>query len=283
MDKEVAKIEQKRYILNQVLSHETKICRYMGLDVFLQLLGGVFYVPRKLSFLDARESGKIPLKYLFRLQNVSNPEIISQKIMNNEQIETNQHKNNLYKSKFLLTSCWACDHGEDYLMWKSYTNDTIGVCVRTTIDKLMQAIKYDKKGYIPICSPMFYQQTTPNIDFMESMFSKEPFYVSEDELRIYFIPKEFVRGFDMNNIDNTIVKRLLIETIEHEEKLHEENKEKYPMNITFDIDPNFIDSVVLSPFIKPKTFKYFGKAFAGEYAEFFEKKISIKPSEISIK
>ena len=275
--------EKKLYFLNQTVTPDTEICRYMGFDVFLQLLGGVFYVPRKQSFLDTRESGKIPMKFKFGFQNISNPEFKSLKTNEEKHTETTQYLQNLVRSQLLLTSCWACNYGEDYLMWKSYTNDTIGVCVRTTIDKLMQAINYDDKGYIPICSPMTYRHTTPNIDFMESMFTKEPFYISENELRIYFIPKEVALSHDWIDADNNSVKQLLIETSEYEEKLLQQKEEKYPKHVTFEINPAFIDSIILSPFIKPNTYQYFLKALNGYFADFFKNGIKVNHSEITIK
>ena len=277
------KDEKKWYILNQALSPNTKICRYVGFDVFLQLLGGKFYVPRKNSFLDARESGKIPLKYKFGLQIASNKNTVYPKTKEEKNDELSKQIQNLVNSRLLLTSCWAIDHGEDYLMWKSYTNDTIGVCVRTTIDKLMQAIEFDIEGYTPICSPVLFQKTTPNVDFMESMFSKEPFYSSEEELRIYFVPHEVTNSYDRKNANNEVVRQLLMETISHEEKEIKGKENSYPMSITFDFNPTFIESIVLSPFIKPKTFPFFQKVLNGDFADYFRKTIMINQSDISIK
>ncbi len=282
MNKDNIKDEKKWYILNQTLSPNTKICRYVGFDVFLQLLGGEFYVPRKNSFLDARESGKIPLRYRFGLQMAGNPEILSPKSKEEKNNELSEKIQNLVNSRLLLTSCWAIDHGENYLMWKSYTNNTISVCVRTTIDKLMQAIEFDVEGYTPICSPMLYQQTTPNVDFMELMFSKEPYYSSEDELRIYFVPHEVAKNYAKKNANNDVVRQLLMETIIHEEKAEKEKENVYPMSVTFDFDPTFIDSIVISPFIKSKTFKYFKRVLNGEFIDFFKEGIRIESSEISI-
>ena len=59
------------YLLNRIISSETRICRYMDFDSFIQILNGYFYVPRKKLFLDARESGTIPLKKEFIISCVS--------------------------------------------------------------------------------------------------------------------------------------------------------------------------------------------------------------------
>jgi len=112
--------KKSAYIFNNVISPDTAICRYMDFDAFLHLLNGYLYVPRKQNFLDIRESGKVPLKYQF-LPTISGcvDDRIKEK-RREKQEERSQYTRNLMASRFLLTSCWAVDNGENYLMWKSY-------------------------------------------------------------------------------------------------------------------------------------------------------------------
>ena len=63
--------EKSPFIINQMITTKTKICRYMGFDNFLQMLYGKFFVPRKNKFLDARECGRISMKNRFAFDIVS--------------------------------------------------------------------------------------------------------------------------------------------------------------------------------------------------------------------
>ena len=69
--------KENLFILNQNIDSDTRICRYMGFDVFLQLLNGKLFVPRRELFMDVRESGKKSIKsaYSFRPFGVTNNDI----------------------------------------------------------------------------------------------------------------------------------------------------------------------------------------------------------------
>lgn len=232
-----------KYLINNLISADTRICRYMELENFLQILDGKFFVPRKTFFLDVRENGKIPLRsqFVFSIPNSQNDSTFLQN-------ERNDYLNNLSKSKFLLTSCWTINSGEDYLMWKGYASN-IGVCVSTTIDKLILSINFEKKRFLPICSPMFYTDTNFQTDFLETVFTKEKHYVSEKEIRFYFVPQNKILDIGKKEFDNNKIKELLLETSNTEENRYNQNREMYIYHETFDINPNFIESVMLSPFI----------------------------------
>ena len=187
-----------------------------------------------------------------------------------------------------MTSCWSIDKGEDYLMWESYTDD-IGVCVCTTIGDLMDAIDYDKEGYVPICSPMVYGNISERSEFIESVFTKDKFYISENEIRLYFVPKSEFKNIDFKNLTTADIERILLEeSLKEAEKeaQKEAQNEKigatYASNIFFDINPKFIKSVILSPKIKPSTIPSFRKILHSQFNTIFTSDIMIKQSEIQI-
>lgn len=223
------------YLFNHIINPDTKICRYIDFDLFLQILDGKFYVPRKLTFMDLRESGKIPMRIRFAFNGVGENSVRTKEILENCQEETDQYIMNLRQSRLLLTSCWTIDNGEDYLMWKSYTN-RVGVCIHTTIDKLMEAIDFDKDHYIPICSPMFYDIPNTNETFLESIMKKDTYYQSESEIRFYFVPKGNITNEELVKMNNTAVEKLLKETSKNEEYIYNNNPDSYNIIKDFNIN-----------------------------------------------
>lgn len=275
--------EKSPWILNQILPKETPICRYMGFDVFLQILSGKFFVPRKMRFLDARESGKISMKYRFAFgsANENDKEQIDT-LDEDRQCQINQYIENLIQSKYLLTSCWTIDNGEDYLMWKSYTTD-IGVCVRTTINDLLESIDYEKESYVPICSPMIYGNVSIQKEFLESVFTKDKYYISEKEIRIYFVPKSNLNNVDLNMITNSDVEEILFNASCLEEELYKSDTYSCTLHKFFDIHPSFIKSIIFSPRIKSGTFSCFRYLLRNQYPNIFTSDYMITESKINIK
>jgi len=273
-------MRKKLFLLNQFITEDTRICRYMNFDVFLQILNGKIYIPRKQSFLDARECGRIPIKYRFAFAAVGAANTKPKDLVENRQQQIDTYVDNLKKSGHLLTSCWTLDQGEDFLMWKSYAPH-IGICARTTIGQLIDAIDYEEKGYLPICSPMIYQSTNTQIDFLESMFTKDRYYISEKEIRIYFVHKGAKTDEEIQLMDNDGVENLLNETsnenIDKNENMLTTNGEM------FEIAPSFINSIVLSPFIKKSTLESFINILKRQFGTVFTTKSMIKKSEILIK
>ena len=271
--------KEKRFVLNQSLDNDTRICRYMSFDVFLQLLYGKLFVPRRQLFMDVRESGRRPIRSRFLLKSISETNHDIQKIQ--KELKTyEQYSKNLRQSRFLLTSCWTIDNGEDFLMWKSYASQ-IGVCVKTSIGQLLTNIKYEKYDLLPICSTMSYLSIYQKAGFLESVFAKDKNYQSENEFRIYFVPRGNVLDEEMKSIDTETVERIILRSSEKEE---EQSKDpKYPMNIFLDVDPQLISSIVLSPFIKTSTIDCFRNLLRNQFGEIFPNDKYIKESEIIIK
>ena len=271
--------KEKQFVLNQTLDNDTRICRYMSFDVFLQLLYGRIFVPRREIFMDVRESGKRSIKSHFLLRSIGESNHDIQK--NQEELKAyDQYSKNLKQSRFLLTSCWTIDNGEDFLMWKSYTSQ-IGVCVKTTIGQLLSNIYYEKYDLLPICSTMSYLSIYQKAGFLESVFAKDKYYQSENEFRIYFVPKNNVTEEEMKSIDTETVERILSKSSEKEEEKSEDPN--YQMSIFLEVDPHFISSIVLSPFIKSSTIGCFRDLLRNQFGHLFPNDNCIKESDIIVK
>ena len=271
--------KEKRFVLNQSLDNDTRICRYMSFDVFLQLLYGKLFVPRRQLFMDVRESGRRPIRSRFLLKSIGETNHDIQKIQ--KELKTyDQYSKNLRQSRFLLTSCWTIDNGEDFLMWKSYASQ-IGVCVKTSIGQLLTNINYEKYDLMPICSTMSYLGIYQKTGFLESVFAKDRYYQSENEFRIYFVPRSNVADKELKSIDTKTVERIISRSSEKEE---EQSKDpKYTMSIFLEVHPQFISSIVLSPFIKSSTVYCFRDLLRNRFGELFPNDKYIKESEIIIK
>lgn len=272
------------YLFNHIINPNTIICRYMDFDKFLPLLEGHFYVPRKLNFPDSGESGKIPPKYWFGFSCVNDNRKIQSEKVSIQQEQRNKYLNSLVESRLLLTSCWIIGEEEDYLMWNSYARK-LGVCIRTTIADFMDSLDYDKENYLPICSPMFYERLNYNEDFLESMFKKEPYYQSENEVRFYFVPKDIILGQSVEEFINVNVEKILKETAKIEEKKFKESKinfSRYDLYKIFDIKPEFINSVILSPFILKGSEEIIKELLLSKYGNVFKSKKMIEKSRISL-
>lgn len=277
-------IKKTPYLFNHIINPNTTICRYMDLDKFLPLLEGHFYVPRKLNFPDSGESGKIPPKFWFGFSCVNEKWERQSEMVSKRQERRNRYIKSLLESRLLLTSCWIIDNGEDYLMWNSYARK-LGVCLRTTIADLMYSLDYDKENYLPICSPIFYEKINYNEDLLESIFKKEPYYQSENEVRFYFVPKDNIPSCAIEDFNNVDVEKILKETAKNEEKKYKESQKshsKYDLYKIFEIKPEFINSIILSPLILKGSEKIIKDILLGQYGSVFKNKSMIESSKISL-
>lgn len=165
-------------------------------------------------------------------------------------------------------------------MWKSYTN-TIGVCVCTTIIDLLNSIDYDKDDYIPICSPMVYDNDWSSKDYADSLFRKDKYYISENEIRIYFVLKSEILDIDLKQISNPQIGNILLKASHKEKEMFDNSKQSVKYKL-FDINPIFIKSVILSPEIKSNTISCFKNMLMNQFPNIFKYKNMIKPSDILI-
>lgn len=239
----------------------------MSFETLLQILNGDFYVPRKALFSDEREFGFIPLKNRFALRPICDDSELANRALEECKKSIDDYKERMNKSRFLLTSCWTLNCMENYLMWKAYAPQ-IGVCVRTTIGKLRDAIKFDETDYITICSPMEYKGGETFSDFLASLFKKDLYYESEQEIRFYFVHKDCLPHKSTD--DNDKVEKTLMKAIEFEQKEFKGKSSNYKMHEMFSIDPeSLIDSISISPFLKQETFYYLLQSLEQRYPHIY--------------
>lgn len=260
------------------MGENTHICRYMDFYKFLSLLSGIFYVPRKTLFLDEREKGWVPMKNRFVVSVVGGEEHRMSFNEDARQVEWSKYLEHLEKSRYLLTSCWTKDDGENYLMWRSYT-DKMGVCVHTTIGRLIQALDYESSNYMPICSSIYYMNQNMLPDFLFDMFRKDIFYRYENEIRFYFVQQ----NLKIHLVSNEHVNQLLEDSAKEEEKKRQKIRSSYKEYHIFKIDPTFIDSITLSPFISENATCEIMNILCHQYKEIFKNQSLIKCSMINSK
>lgn len=190
------------------------ICQYLDLDYLLNLLStSKYFVRCKNCFPDKNEILP-PLKSMFPVyQADSKPDkCILERDMKNfsDKLEACKERGSL------PASCWTVRDRESMLMWTSYTTK-LGVCIKSTVRRFVTAIDYS--GYELMYGLMSYHGYSFYQD--SELFSKDPAFADEKELRFYFVPKE---SADMPKD-----------------------------NVFLPVRPfELIDEIILSPFITPK-------------------------------
>lgn len=170
------------YYLLKGWEDNVSIYQYMDLDYLISLLESKqYFVNRKCHFEDKGES-VLPPKSLFGL-NSFGVQLNKDEITKMTQ-EISEKLNRYRESSSWLTSCWTKDNTESLLMWKNYTTK-IGVRIKSRIKDVIASIDTDK--YTIVCGHMAYDGYTSK-PYEECLFSKEPYFKDEHEVRFYFIP-----------------------------------------------------------------------------------------------
>lgn len=218
-----------QFWLNKELDLDMKIYRYMDFDVLLQILNNKFFVSRKYAFSDKFDTGmKIPLQLLYKLDVMDKGKIIP---CVEKKYSLEGYYELVKKSKNYLASCWTTNK-DDILMWNSYTQAHCGVCIESTIKKVLNSLQ-PLEGYHVYCSKMYYAGYDQLEDTEEYLFRKLSSYQHENEIRFYFLE---------DNIVN-----LLKENVE---------SEKLPPKY-FNVSPeDMILHLYFSPFIRGDSAKY---------------------------
>ena len=167
------------------LNHKTCIYRYMGIEGLLCMLGSSgFYVKQKSSYPDVDESRMLPLKESFAFTALNTPNYDTSIVQN----EINKKQELFKKESHLLTSCWSKGPSENYLLWKCYTVEKYGVCIKSTIGHFVESIIDD--SFTVWCGKVIYRYRNQTDHYDEAKWIKSPEYKGEDEIRFYFVPKE---------------------------------------------------------------------------------------------
>ena len=158
----------------------------MDLDyLFCLLETKMYYVNRKCHFED-KEEVALPLNSLFGF-GLPEKTDISKEIVNEKSEEISSKIEQYRESAYWLTSCWTKNQRESLLMWKYYTTKC-GARIKSSIHNVIASIGIDT--YNIVCGNIAYNGYYAK-PFEECLFSKEPAYTDEQEVRFYFIPKVF--------------------------------------------------------------------------------------------
>lgn len=218
-----------QFWLNKELDLDMKIYRYMDFDVLLQILNKHFFVSRKYSFADKYDAGRtVPLQPLFQLYVMDKGKAIP---CVKKKYSLEEYYELVRKSKNYLVSCWTTNK-DDILMWNSYTQAHCGVCIESTIRKVLNSLQ-PLEGYHVYCSQMYYAGYDQLEAAEEYLFRKLSSYQHENEIRFYFLE---------NNIVN-----LLKENVE---------SEKLPPKYLNVSPEDMISHLYFSPFIRGDSAKY---------------------------
>ena len=201
----------------------------MDFDVLLQILNKHFFVSRKYSFADKYDAGRtVPLQPLFQLYVMDKGKAIP---CVKKKYSLEEYYELVRKSKNYLVSCWTTNK-DDILMWNSYTQAHCGVCIESTIRKVLNSLQ-PLEGYHVYCSQMYYAGYDQLEAAEEYLFRKLSSYQHENEIRFYFLE---------NNIVN-----LLKENVE---------SEKLPPKYLNVSPEDMISHLYFSPFIRGDSAKY---------------------------
>ena len=99
-------------------------------------------------------------------------------------------------------------------------------------------------------------------------------------MRLYFIPKTIININILNN-DITTIDKVLLEASQIEQEQHQ--TQHYKDFQIFEVEPTFINSIILSPIIKSSTVPYFKEILQEHFKEVFTNGSMIKQSQIQIK
>lgn len=198
--------ENKRigfYIMQNVdIENDTIIYHYMDIEHLCYLLDNAsFHLNKKCNFEDKKESELLDIKLRFAFSIV----VDNAPPQNTEEIQNNIEKNRaLFKKRSTtLTSCWSEGPSENILMWRSYTKQNSGVCIKTTIGKFVESMKYD--NYDIYCGKIKYERRGQTTKEPEAEWMKDPEYFGEKEIRFYFLNSHATTNRYNNSYDNVFI------------------------------------------------------------------------------
>lgn len=186
------------------------ISKYMSFSSFIEVLKGNFSIGNRTTFDDKCEHGEYCDRrlYFFHFFPVVKGLKPSEKDWERWSWEDKQR----IASKYVYTSSWTYKTYEDYLMWRIYASNGIGIRINTTVKEFLSSLRL--KNCKLICAKVRYKNTAKHTAF-DRLFLKNREYDSEKEIRFCIVP---------NNMDIQKIR------------------------ISVSVSPNFIKSVTLSPF-----------------------------------
>lgn len=160
------------------INFSTRIYKYIDLSALIDIGNGNFKVQRRMDFSDRHESTVGMLR-----------EFYSENDDENYKKSDERNLNEILKkqSAEFLTTCFTKRSSELHAMWKAFTSGYTGVRISTTIGQIVESMKLD--GYNLYIGTVKYEKVVWGYDVVRDMFTKNPCYSPEKELRIYILPK----------------------------------------------------------------------------------------------
>lgn len=213
-------ISQDVFVLkDDDISLDTVLYKYLDLSAIVDILCNKTYrIQLRKKFSDRREHGELQNPFIENLHSVGT-DIASQDRERWEKYERIRKS-----SGYIPTSCFTINNSELYSMWKIFTSGYTGARLSISIGRFLEHLDYN--GYELYIGKMRYSKIDLGaINYENYLFTKNQCYLNEEEIRIYFYPK------------NRII----------------ENDEDIVLNFKGDIE---FSEILLSPFV-PKTLRAF--------------------------
>lgn len=169
---------------------DVPIFRYTTLFNLEIVLSGNYFFNLKKNFSDKYEGGiflGFPVKIAGKEYSVEEEEMIFEKWQH--LCELNRRTGNW------LTTCWTLSGPDSYLMWKSYTQGPLNVCIQTTMRNLLFGLT--SSSNVLYFGKMHYRNNIRATDYTKFAFHKLKCYAFENELRIYLFPKNCINRDDV--------------------------------------------------------------------------------------
>ncbi len=181
---------------------EIKIWRYMDLCKFFSIWrNNTLYFCNRKNLADKRECGiKV---YQKGFQRCGNPFLTSHIVgKNSEYIETKE------KLKAFV-NCWSLSDHENYLLWNTYLQNSIGVAIQTNLQDLINSITELPSEAIYISKVQYVDSLPLSNDNEQTLFMKHICYKEENELRLGILsPNPAAKRIRIN--PNTLIEAVYV-------------------------------------------------------------------------
>ncbi|BBO29393.1 DUF2971 domain-containing protein [Alteromonas sp. I4] len=169
--------------VDEALSTDTKLWRYMDLAKFVSLLDkGTLWLARSDTFRDQSE-GRFPSEMRAAIENAyeSFEAEVDSPIKNADDFQ-------VYLCRNAYISCWHKNVHENMVMWEVYGRDCNSVAVQTTVGKLEENIcNIDSGGlefHLKNVQYLRAKDVKGKLNYSAPFFFKRPHYSFEKEARI---------------------------------------------------------------------------------------------------
>lgn len=161
------------------------IYRYVKFKYLIDLLEtGKLYISNRKAFADQREIGR-------KLNKKNKFQLTPYPMKETDITFYAEQALKIQESRNVCISCWTYDRLlindsgesiENYLMWKSYSNNDLIVRIKTRIEDLLFSMHNVKS--VVVANDVYYKKESVDYAISDSIFSKTEYYRYEDEFRL---------------------------------------------------------------------------------------------------